>query len=566
MERLLVLLLLATATSEFEFPEDPPLAEVTGPPSTAEPEIIDPDEDLVDPGEDGVSGRFFGIPGLKKLGSVASSLLNTIKSGDDDQKRFAAPAPPPQHQTVTTDYLEYDVVSDYMDSPVTEFGNIDCSQYRGQQRRQCRQARRNTRCPQPNLGASSGGPSRLALQQAQECCQYQQGGDLIHFNNCCQEFGFCPICEADTDALAEAQCCPLKYSGDELGYRRCCSQFGMCPFCDEPPEPPKPAGCMYKGKLFAPNSEMDKLAYKCMFVRCNDAGNGPETVLEYLDMVGCCEQGKDLFPPGRSIEVDECTSRVCQDGQWVDASNGLADVFASRCPDGWLDLGGSCIYIWKELMTWKDANAACGRLLAKLALPQNQAQLSQLINAFSSMEERNSEEVLGGWVDARDSGRQWQTSDGDTLTFQPWEEGSPDDRRYTACAGLTVTSRSQGWRDYLCNSRQNMMYPICQVPKKGCGQNNGGCGPFEGDMMFPPDSEIASFSDQCQTFRCTADSYVIREVNSECCYHHEWNSRAFGRARGWYTGLHPPGGFQLFDGLLCECEAGVSDCTQFFDY
>ena len=61
----------------------------------------------------------------------------------------------------------------------------------------------------------------------------------------------------------------------------------------------------------------------------------------------------------------------------------------------------------------------------------------------------------------------WQTLRGDTLTFAPWEKGYPDNKRRTNCAGLTVTERSEGWKDYMCDNREHMLYPICEVSSTG---------------------------------------------------------------------------------------------------
>ena len=55
-----------------------------------------------------------------------------------------------------------------------------------------------------------------------------------------------------------------------------------------------------------------------------------------------------------------------------------------------------------------------------------------------------------------------------------------------------------------------------QVKKPDCGQLSSGCGPYHGDKMFEPNSEISIFSSNCERFVCNEDSYVVRQVNPEC--------------------------------------------------
>ena len=87
------------------------------------------------------------------------------------------------------------------------------------------------------------------------------------------------------------------------------------------------------------------------------------------------------------------------------------------------------------------------------------------ISSFlSGRQDRDVTRELGGWVNVQRTGSQWETPHGgETLTFTPWEKGSPDNLQRTNCVGLTVTERSEGWKDYMCHHRANMLYPICQV-------------------------------------------------------------------------------------------------------
>ena len=51
--------------------------------------------------------------------------------------------------------------------------------------------------------------------------------------------------------------------------------------------PTAPSGCLYQGKEYAVGETMDKIASKCMFVKCQNGKAGPETVLNYISKTGC---------------------------------------------------------------------------------------------------------------------------------------------------------------------------------------------------------------------------------------------------------------------------------------
>uniref|UniRef100_A0A8D0GY99 C-type lectin domain-containing protein n=1 Tax=Sphenodon punctatus TaxID=8508 RepID=A0A8D0GY99_SPHPU len=127
----------------------------------------------------------------------------------------------------------------------------------------------------------------------------------------------------------------------------------------------------------------------------------------------------------------------------------ITEHFCTSCPTGWKSFEKSCYFWSSERKSWMEAERACAKDEAYLAIINNVAEQKFLMSYV------NEPNVY--WIGLSDRGNEgtWVWVDGSLMVLSFWGEGEPNnvgDGEGEDCASLRFNGK---WNDALCSVRES---------------------------------------------------------------------------------------------------------------
>ena len=135
------------------------------------------------------------------------------------------------------------------------------------------------------------------------------------------------------------------------------------------------------------------------------------------------------------------------------------NVFFVVCPNGWINVQGSCYKISSNKLNWNASKSACEALGSKLVSINSQAEQQ----AIASLQMPNEWIWIGLYKNPTDKS-QWLWVDGSRATYTHWRSGEPNNSGgQEDCGNLFSKTRGRAWNDLPC--RSSLRY-ICEIRGK----------------------------------------------------------------------------------------------------
>ena len=130
------------------------------------------------------------------------------------------------------------------------------------------------------------------------------------------------------------------------------------------------------------------------------------------------------------------------------------------CPNGWINIQGSCYKFSAGTLNWNAAKAACEAFGSKLVSINSQAEQQALASKITY----NQRTWIGFYRNPKDKSK-WLWLDRSRSTYTNWNTGEPNSLG-EECAEIYPKARGWKWNDQSCTS--TFRY-ICEI--KGRSEN-----------------------------------------------------------------------------------------------
>ena len=118
-----------------------------------------------------------------------------------------------------------------------------------------------------------------------------------------------------------------------------------------------------------------------------------------------------------------------------------------ECPNGWINMQGSCYKLSSKALNWNAAKFACEALGSNLVVINSQAELQALTSKIPASQTT----WIGLYRNPKDKSR-WLWIDGSPVTYTHWAKGEPNSLS-EGCGEMRPARHRWEWNDLGCSTK-----------------------------------------------------------------------------------------------------------------
>ncbi|KAL9968112.1 hypothetical protein ACROYT_G026444 [Oculina patagonica] len=201
--------------------------------------------------------------------------------------------------------------------------------------------------------------------------------------------------------------------------------------------------------------------------------------------------------------------------KWNDA--GCSATFSyvcetKECPNGWINMQGSCYKFFSKALNWNAAKSACEAHGSKLVMINSQVELQALTSKIP-----DSHTWIGLYRNPKDKSR-WLWVDGTPVTYTHWAKGEPNGL-HEECGEMRSKSHRWEWNDLGCSAT----FPyVCETRANTCQKLT-----LKGGVSVSPSSCLSSkqmYGSTC-SFTCARGYQLSGPSSTQCGRGGAWSGQ-----------------------------------------